>query len=198
LKENSFELHVQAIRKPQTVETPGEAGEEFLKSCTFINSEDAKVRELAERAVGKETDAWKKAQLVERWVHDNMRLNNATPITTASQTARDLEGDCRHHALLAAALCRAAGVPSRTAVGLIYVNHRQRGPVMAFHMWTEVWVRGQWLAIDGTLGQGSVGADHVKIADHSWCDVQSLTPLLPVTRVLGKIAMEVVRVNGMD
>src|SRR5258708_26433563 len=43
------------------------------------------------------------------------------------------------------------------SVGLIYVNHRQRGPVMGFHMWTEVWVKGQWLAIDATLGQGSVG-----------------------------------------
>jgi hypothetical protein len=68
---------------------------------------------------------------------------------------------------------------------------------MAFHMWTEVWVKGQWFAIDATLGQGSIGAAHIKIADHSWYDTQSLTPLLPVVRVLGKMDIEIVSVNGV-
>jgi transglutaminase-like putative cysteine protease len=198
MKGNTFEMHVQAIRQPQPIENPGEAKDEFIKSCTFLNCDDAKVKERAERAVGKETDPWKKAQLIESWVHDNMRVNFATPFTTAGQTARDLEGDCRQHGMLATAMCRAAGIPARTAVGLIYVHHRQRGPVMGFHMWTEVWVKGQWLAIDATLGQGSVGADHIKITDSSWYDVQSMTPLLPVTRAIGKVTIEVVRVNGMD
>ena len=69
---------------------------------------------------------------------------------------------------------------------------------MAYHMWTEVWVRGQWLPIDATLGRGYVGATHLKIADHSWADTTSLTPLLPVLRVLGKLSIEVVRVDGME
>jgi hypothetical protein len=198
LQGNTFEIHVQAVRKPQGSENPGEAKEEFLESSTFLNCNDAKVKERAERAVGKETDAWKKAQLIEGWVHANMRLNNATPFTTAGQIARDLEGDCRQHAMLTAAMCRAAGVPARTAVGLIYVNDRQRGPVMGFHMWTEVWVKGQWLALDAVWGLGSVAADHVKIADSSWHDVQSLTPLLPVTRVIGKVTIEMVRVNDKE
>src|SRR5262249_47532096 len=153
------------IRKPQGIDNAGEAKEEFLESSTFINCTDPKVKERAERAVGKETDPWKKAQLIEGWVHANMRLNNATPFTTAGQIARDLEGDCRQHAMLTAAMCRAAGVPARTAVGLIFVNDRQRGPTMAFHMWTEVWVKGQWLALDAIWGLGSVAADHIKIAD---------------------------------
>ena len=94
-----------------------------------------------------------------------------------------------------AAMCRAAGVPSKTAVGLLYMTDAQKRPAMAFHMWTEVWVEGQWLALDAVMGQGSVGAAHVKIADHSWYDTQSLTPMLPVSRVLGKIQIEVVSVN---
>ena len=69
-------------------------------------------------------------------------------------------------------------------------------PIMAYHMWTEVWVQGQWLAIDATLGQGAIGAAHVKIADHSWYDTHSLTPLLSVARVLDKLSIEVVSVNG--
>jgi len=87
-------------------------------------------------------------------------------------------------------------VPSRTAIGLIYAREPGRSPVFAFHMWTEVWVQGQWLAIDPELGQGSIAATHVKIADHSWYDTHSVTPLLSVARVLDKLSIEVISVNG--
>ena len=169
-----------------------------MKSCYFINSDDAKVREFARQAVRDETDTWKQAQLIEKWVHNHIENKNFTEaFATSDQVAKTLEGDCTEHAVLAAAMCRAVGVPSRAAVGLVYVNTRS-GPVMGFHMWTEVWVRGQWVAIDATLGQGSIGAAHIKVADHSWYDVQSLVPLLPVMRVVGKVSIEVVSVNEAD
>jgi len=92
-------------------------------------------------------------------------------------------------------MSRAAGLPSRTAVGLLYVNHPEKGPVMGFHMWAEVWVDGQWRPIDGTLGRGYVGATHLKISDHSWHDTHSFTPLLPVHRLMmGKPKIEVLKV----
>ena len=43
-----------------------------------------------------------------------------------------------------------------------------------------------------------VGATHLKITDSSWDNTQSLAPLLPVIRVLGKLSIEVVRVDGTD
>jgi hypothetical protein len=97
--------------------------------------------------------------------------------------------------MLLAALCRAAGLPSRTAVGLVYATDPRRQPVMAFHMWSEVWIKGQWLALDAIQGDGSIGAAHIKIADHSWYNTQSLTPMLPVARVLGRLKIEVVAVE---
>jgi transglutaminase-like putative cysteine protease len=97
--------------------------------------------------------------------------------------------------MLTAGMCRAAGVPSRTALGLVYVNDPQKGPNMGFHMWTEVWIKGQWVGIDATLGRGGIGVGHVKISDASWHDVHDLKPLLPVTKVLGKVTMEIVRVD---
>jgi hypothetical protein len=195
---HTFELHVQAVREPRAAaEPPGPVAEEFVQSNAFINSADAKVQEHARRAVGKETDPWKKAQAIEAWVHRNMRvLNFSEAMATADHVARTLEGDCSEFAMLTAGMCRAAGVPARVAVGLVYTDHGQRGPALGYHMWTEVWVRGGWLALDATLGRGSVGAGHLKIAAHSWHDTQSLTPLLPVTRVmLAKPAVEVLRVS---
>jgi hypothetical protein len=63
-------------------------------------------------------------------------------------------------------------------------------------MWTEVWVDGQWKSLDATLGLGRVGAAHLKISDQSWHDERTLTPLLPVVRVLGKLSIDVVSVES--
>jgi len=195
VKDGSFELVVRPVRQPVAVAEPGKSDPKYLESSYFLDCASKKVRSLAARIVGRESDLWKKARLVERWVHENMKPSNAVGFATASQIARDLRGDCRQHAMLTAALCRAVGVSARTAVGLIYADDPERGPVLGFHMWTEVWVQGQWLGLDATLGQGSVGAGHLKIADHSWHDTQTLAPLLPVTRLMGKVRIEVVSVE---
>src|SRR5207253_7417341 len=138
-----------------------------------------------------EKDAWKKAQRIESWVHEHMTASNDVIFCKASQVAESLRGDFRQYAMLTAAMCRAANVPSRTAVGLVYMLDDKRQPGMAFHMWVEVWVKGQWIQLDATLGRGHIGGAHIKISDHSWSDTQSLTPMLPVTRVLGKVTLEV-------
>jgi transglutaminase-like putative cysteine protease len=87
--------------------------------------------------------------------------------------------------MLAAGMCRAVGVPSRTALGLVYAPDRSGKPFLAYHMWFEVYADGHWVALDATLGRGSIGPGHVKIADASWHDEKSFAPLLPVLTVLG-------------
>jgi hypothetical protein len=195
VKDKTFELHVKTVRKPAAVENPGKAGEEFLKSSYFIDADDAKVNELTVKAIGDERDAWGRALRIEGWVHRNMTGTSGVAFATASEVAKDLKGDCRQHAMLMAAMCRAAGVPARTAVGLVYTRDPDKGPALAFHMWTEVWVRGQWMGLDATLGEGGVGPGHLKIADHSWNDTQTLAPVLPVLRVMGKTKVEVLSVK---
>jgi hypothetical protein len=195
LKGNTFELHVRASHGPQPGVADKAIGDEFTQSSYFINCTDARVKAHARRAVGKETDAWQKALRIEHWVHDHMTSTNDEALATADHVARTLQGDCTEYAMLTAAMCRAEGVPSRTAIGLIYAEV-QGGPALAFHMWTEVWVRGQWVPLDATLGRGYVGATHLKITDHSWHDTRSMTPLLPVVRVLGKVSIQVVNVNA--
>jgi transglutaminase-like putative cysteine protease len=192
----TFELHVRAVRNPGGENVKAEAPPEFMAPSHYVNCDDVRVRELAHKAVGTESDPWRKARRLERWVKDNVRVDNGAPFVPAGTVARDLRGDCRHFALLMAALCRAEGIPSRVAVGLLYVEREGRQPKMGFHAWTEVWINGGWVGLDATLGNGSIGADHVKVADHSWHGVQSLTPLLPVTRILGKIAMDVMSIEG--
>jgi hypothetical protein len=196
VKGNTFELHVKAIKEPTKDKQDQTIDKEFLASCYFLDSDAVRIRNLAKRAIGEQTDDWQKAKRIENWVYKNVENDNSIPFCPASQVASKLRGDCRQHSMLAAALCRAASVPARTAVGLIYVDDRKKGPVLGFHMWDEVWVNGQWVSIDPTFGPNSVGATHLKIADHSWSETQSLTPLLPVARVLGKLTIEVISVEG--
>jgi hypothetical protein len=194
VKDDQFEIVVRGLRRPAPAGKGGEAPpQEYLKSNHFIRSDNPQVQALAKKAVGTETDPWAKAVRIERWVHQNLKNKNFTEaFATADQVARTLEGDCTEHAVLAAAMCRAVGIPARTAIGLV---HAPRDRAMGYHMWIEVWVNGKWYALDPTLGQGGVGATHLKIIDHHWNDTQSFTPLLPVVRVLGKLQLEVLSVR---
>ena len=54
--------------------------------------------------------------------------------------------------------------------------------------WEE---RGCKAAFIQLLGQEGVSAAHLKISDHSWHNTASLTPLLPVGRILGKVTIAV-------
>jgi transglutaminase-like putative cysteine protease len=193
VRDRTFELHVHPVR-PEDRPGQAKAAAEYLASCRYIDCDDEHVKGLARKAVAGEKDPWKKALRIERWVKGALRTDNAEALGPASKVSRSLRGDCRHHALLTAALCRAEGIPARTAIGLLYVY--RGGPVLGFHMWTEVQVEGCWLGLDSTLGRGGVSAAHVKISDHSWSGTESLTPLLPVSRVLGKLRVEVIAVGG--
>jgi hypothetical protein len=192
---STFTLMVQRDPVPDTDSETTTVKPEFTQSSYFIDSDDARVRAFAAEAVDREADTWRKAQRIERWVRDHMTGSSDLGFIPASRIARDLRGDCRQHAMLTAAMCRAAGVPSRTAIGLVYVNDADRGPVFGFHMWTEVWARGKWLGVDATLGRGGVGPGHLKVSDASWHNTQTLAPLLPVIRVMGRLTIEVVKVE---
>ena len=168
---------------------------QYLASNSWITSDDERVVNLAKLAVGMESDPWKKAQAIERWVHRRMRVDNVAPFVPARGGQEPGGG--------LPPLCTADGrpVPGRgsaggTAIGMIYVlDRRTLKPSLGFHMWTEVWIGGRWLGLDATLGLGHVGAGHIKVTDHSWHNTQSLTPLLPVTRMLGKLAVEVEEID---
>jgi transglutaminase-like putative cysteine protease len=216
----AIELHVSTPARRASVLAPSEGASnsktdeakepssEYTQNSYFITCDDTRVKMLASKAVNGESDPWKKALRIEKWVNLNMKVTSDEALAPADHVARTLRGDCTEFAMLTAAMCRAQGIPSRTAVGLIYADVRG-GPVFAFHMWTEVWIgknsvlgtqysvlgtsSGKWVPLDATLGKGQVGATHLKISDQSWHETYDQSPLLPVFRVLGKLSIEVLR-----
>jgi len=186
-----FAWTVKAIRSPQLAGPAAAAnpGAEYLSDSFFIDWDNDLVKSQAKRATANlpaTATAWDRAKAIELWVHRNMKsAEYSQAMATCQATAKALTGDCTEYAMLAAGMCRAVGVPSRTALGLVYAPGRDGKPTLAYHMWLEVYADGHWLALDATLGRGSVGPGHLKITHASWHEEKSLVPLLPVLGLLG-------------
>ncbi len=166
-------------------ETPGD---EYLRPNPLINSEDPQVVKLSKQAVGTKTDPWERSEAIQDWVFQNMKSKNfAIAFAPAAEVARDLAGDCTEHSVLTTALCRAAGIPARCAIGLVYAQ-----PLGGFgpHMWTEVFVNGRWVALDATFNQSQVDATHIKLTDSSLDGVAPFEAFLPVLKVLSTMQIE--------
>ena len=200
LAAKTFELHVSARRGPDKNTGADPApGKEFTESSYFINWDNDLLKGHAIRAIAglpATASSWEKAVAVERWVKENMKaFEFSQAMATADNVARTLSGDCTEYAMLSAAMCRAVGVPSRTALGLVYAESGGK-QFLAYHMWFEVYAEGQWVPLDATLGMGGVGPGHLKITDNSWYEEKSFAPLLPVLRTLSaKPSVEVLKVG---
>ena len=179
----------------QTVGTAGpeKVDEEFLRPNAMITSQDERVVEAARKAIGNESDPWKRAVLIEKWVAKNLTEKNfSIGFASASEVAQNLTGDCTEHSVLTAAMCRAAGVPARVVVGLVYASQLNG---FGFHMWNEVYVNRRWVALDASFDQDDVDAVHIKLADASLDGVAPFEAFLPIVRVLGKMSIEPIEVR---
>ena len=180
--------------------TPGQgtqgsetASEEYLRPNPLINSADSEVVRLMRQAVGSKTDPWEKAVAIEDFVAKYIRDKNfSTAFASASEVARNPEGDCSEHGVLVAAMCRAAGIPARVAIGMVYVDSLGG---FGMHLWNEVYIDRRWIAIDAAFNQSDVDAVHIKLSDSSLDGVSPFDAFAPVVRFLGKMTIEPVEVH---
>jgi transglutaminase-like putative cysteine protease len=84
---------------------------------------------------------WELARQVNRFVFDWITEKDYTVgFATALEVAHTPRGDCTEHGVLAVALLRKLGVPSRGVLGWIGT-----GGVMGLHFWVEVGLKGRWV-----------------------------------------------------
>lgn len=166
---------------------------EYLQPSAYINSEDPRVEALSRQAVGNLQDPWQKAAAISTWVWKNMKTKNfSVAFANAKDTARDLTGDCTEHSVLTAAMCRAAGIPTRVVIGLVYAAHLGG---FGYHAWNEVHVNGRWVALDPTFGQTDVDALHLKLSESSLAGVSPYAEFLDVAKVFNKLKLEPVDIR---
>jgi hypothetical protein len=136
--------------------------EPYLEGNPLMQTWYPRVLGAASKSVWEtDQDAWRGAVGIEGWVFRVIENKGfGTALASAREVLERLEGDCSEHAVLLAAMARSVGIPARLVSGVVHVNGR-----FAYHMWVEVWTGDGWYALDGTVGQGSVDATHIKFAD---------------------------------
>jgi transglutaminase-like putative cysteine protease len=149
------------------VKPTGEAERQCLEPSFYLESDSAIIRKLAADALAGETDAAKAAGKLEAFVaaHITEKTLAIGGLVTARQVAESRKGDCRQHAVLLAALARAAGLPSRVVGGVVYVERfAGRERVFGYHLWTEMFVGGAWRPYDAAMHpRGGFGAGHLAL-----------------------------------
>ncbi len=167
---------------------------DLLKETMWVEAGDPLVVQMAKEAVGDETDALEAARKIEAYVGVVIEEKNLSMgFATAAETARQRAGDCSEHAVLVAALARAAGMPGRVVCGMAYgalpLDETERR--FFYHMWAEVYV-GEWLPLDAALG--SHDATHIAMVrsglERPGDMVEITGPILPF---LGSLEIKVVK-----
>ena len=128
---------------------------------------DPRFRTLAERAVAGLDAPGDQANALTGFVHNYLRYRDTDRAGSVFDTLRDRAGDCTEFADLYTTLGRAVGLPTRTVVGLAYLDTG----AFALHAWNEVAIDGAWRAFDPTWGQNPADATHLALPPDAALDV---------------------------
>jgi transglutaminase-like putative cysteine protease len=160
--------------------------EDSLAETTAYPIHEAKVKELARKAVGKARSPEEKVKKLVAFVHKFVRPSLSATLPDIHHLLEKKQGDCKSYALLFTTLARAAGIPSREVYGLMYVGDDQK--TFGGHAWNEVVLDGHWVPIDASLGETEINATHISFGE----DTRASANLLGT---LGRLSFRVVEVH---
>ncbi len=190
---HTAEVTVRSLR-PQDLPAVDKAAPTVAKQYTSANNmlqiDDPRVQAMVREAKGTATSPREVAAALEKFVNRAVTKKNfSQAFATAAEVAESREGDCTEHAVLLAALARACQIPSRVAIGLVYV---ESAGGFGYHMWTELYLDGTWVPMDAVLGQGGTSAAYLKLTDSSLDGPAAYSSFLPVAQVVGQLKLSVI------
>jgi hypothetical protein len=162
-------LTVRPVRPPARASFPykgaDRAAREALKPTAFLESTDPKIVAAARKAVGEAGDAAEAVRRIEAFVREHLRKSDlSVGYATAREALESKQGDCTEHAVLAAAMCRAVGIPARIVSGLVYIGpHGGKPSAFAPHAWAKALVGDKWVYLDPARA-GGYGAGHIALS----------------------------------
>lgn len=154
----------------------------FLKPGPFIQSDDQRIRDLVQEILKDDPDAdpLTRAQKLMNWVNTHIEKRPVLSLPDALSTLENKVGDCNEHAVLMAALARAAGIPTRIEAGLVYLKGR-----FYYHAWNLIYL-GKWVTADSLYGQLPADVSHLRFA------TGSPEKQLDIMGVIGNIRLTVI------
>jgi hypothetical protein len=151
----------------------------YLQPTPFVQADHPSIVALARKIVGGETDAYKAAVRIKDWVYKEIAKEPTVSIPNALEVLQTRKGDCNEHTVLFNALARAAGIPAKTVVGVVYL----RG-AFYYHAWSEVWL-GDWVTLDSVLNQFPADVTHIKFLEGE------IDRQIDILQLIGNLKIEV-------
>jgi hypothetical protein len=178
----------------------------YLQASAYLEVNSPEIQALAKQAVGNEKNPVLAAHFIENFVRAYITKKDLNiGFASAEETAKSREGDCTEHAVLCAAIGRAAGLPTRCVVGLGYIPPGVDEPAVAnatgqdtgifgFHMWAEAWIGpDKWVPMDAALNGFDVG--HIAIAKTALEEINPLIDLnTPIMQLMEKLRIDVIKI----
>ena len=160
-------------------------GRRLLKAYTrpepLIQVGNMEIVQVMRSIVGTERDPRIVAERINRWVTDSVKTRITFGIPNALEVLHTRSGDCNEHTQLFVALARSAGIPTRIAAGLAFLDGK-----FYYHAWPEVFLNG-WVAVDPTFGQFPADAAHLRFT------IGGLGRQADLLRLMGNLDIAVLR-----
>ena len=134
---------------------------ENLASTARLQADDPAIRSRAIELARGSVKTGELARRISSWVFANVEKRYTPTFSNASEVMETKVGDCGEHAVLFVALARAAGLPAREVVGIVY---SEEAGGFGYHAWAEVFV-GRWISVDPSWGQFPSDPTHIAFAE---------------------------------
>jgi hypothetical protein len=166
---------------------PGGCGEEVsnphLRSTIAVPAANGRIRELASSLVRGRVRPEDRISAILAWMQEHIE-REPVDVFSALDVLDKGRAECQGHAMLYAALARAAGLPTRVVNGIVYSG--DHGGFL-YHTWVETCVEGTWISIDPTFSQVRADATHIKIVEGEGPD-----DLMPLVGLIGRVQAEII------
>jgi len=164
-----YKQKILTVNRESTAHLPGHIKVEDLKAfekiylqpSAFIQSDHQTIQALAGNIIADKDTSLAKVRALVDWVHRNIEKRPVLSMPDALSTLQNRVGDCNEHAVLFAALARAAGIPCRLEAGLVYLKGR-----FYYHAWNLVYL-GSWITVDALFGQIPADVSHIRLVTGS-------------------------------
>lgn len=188
--EKELRLEIRRPARPKEAAFPAAAdaeNREFLEPNAYIQSDDAAIRKLAEELAAGEKDAFRAALAMERWTAEHMTFDLGIVFAPATEIFKNRRGTCVGYATLLATLARAAGIPSRVAMGYVYAQGMFGG-----HAWTEILAGKEWVPLDAAIvNEGVADAAHLTVITSSLATGAGEMGVGPAQQVFGQVDIRI-------
>jgi hypothetical protein len=153
----------------------------YTEATPFIQSDHPTIQALARKLVKKDDAPLTKAEKLLQWVFQNIEKRPVLSLPDAISTLENRVGDCNEHAVLFAALARAAGLPAKVEAGLVYLQGR-----FYYHAWNLLFV-GEWVTADALFGQMPADVTHIRFTSGAQPDQ------IELMNIIGKIKIRIIK-----